>query len=122
MHFTHEIVGLGVLIASFAVNAQTSFIALPPAGSQANSVPQKTAAADAAFAELSASRSVFRLALADGSYGRLPASAGAFESQATRASAEATDAATAVVPEPSTYATLLAGLALLTLVMNRRRD
>jgi hypothetical protein len=27
-----------------------------------------------------------------------------------------------VVPEPSTYATLLAGLAVLTLVMNRRRD
>ena len=122
MHFTHKIVGLGVLIASFAAHAQASFIALTADGVHADSAPRKIVATDAAFAELSDSRSVLRLALADGSYGRLPAPAGALESQWARSSAEAADPATGVVPEPSTYATLLAGLGLLTLVMNRRRD
>jgi hypothetical protein len=122
MHFTHKIVGLGVLTASFAVNAQASFIALPANGVHADSAPRKIVASTAAFAELSDSRSVLKLALADGSYGRLPAPAGAFESPGPRSSAVAADPATGVVPEPSTYATLLAGLGLLTLVMNRRRD
>jgi hypothetical protein len=122
MHFTHKIVGLGVLAASFAAHAQASFIALPADGVHADSVPRKIVAADAAFAELIDGRSVLRLALADGSYGRLTAPAVAFESPGARSSAVAADPATAVVPEPSTYATLLAGLGLLTLVMNRRRD
>jgi hypothetical protein len=122
MHVIHTIVGLGVLTASFAVNAQASFITLPTDNAQAASVLQKTVAADPAFAELSDSRSVLKLVLADGRHGRLPAPASTFESPAPRSSAHATDPATGIVPEPSTYATLLAGLALLTLVMNRRRD
>jgi len=122
MHVIHKIAGLGVLTASFALNAQASFITLPTDGAQAASVLQKAGAADPAFAELSDSRSVLKLALADGRHGRQPASAGAFEGPVPRSSAQATDPATGVVPEPSTYATLLAGLALLTLVMNRRRD
>jgi hypothetical protein len=122
MHVIHSILGLGVLTASFAVNAQASFITLPTEGAPAAAVLQKTVAADPAFAELSDSRSVLKLVLADGRSGRLPVPASTFESQVPRSSAQATDSATGIVPEPSTYATLLAGLALLTLVMNRRRD
>ena len=120
MHFIHKIVGLGVLTASFAVDAQASFIALPADGAQVAPAMQKTGAAETAFAELSDSRSVLNLALADGRYGRQPTSASTRENQVPPI--QATRAPTGVVPEPSTYATLLAGLALLTLVMNRRRD
>jgi hypothetical protein len=120
MHFLHKIAGLGVLIASFAVNAQASFIALPTDGALAALATQKTPVAETAFAELSDKRSVLKLALADGRYGRVPLSASTIENQVPPV--QVNDPATGVVPEPSTYATLLAGLALLTLVMNRRRD
>jgi len=117
MHFIHKVIGLGVLTTSVAVNAQAAFIALPMDGAHAGLAMQKTGAAETAFAELSDNRSVFKLALADG---RPPTSANRFENQVP--SVQATDPTMGVVPEPSTYATLLAGLAVLTLVMNRRRD
>ena len=101
MYFTRKIVGLGMLIATCAIDAQASFITLPAADSPTSFSSQKLAAADAAFAELSA---------------------GGFDRLAPGAVAEAPGAATAIVPEPSTYALLLASLGLLTWVMNRRRD
>ena len=120
MHFIHKVIGLGVLITSFAVSAQASFIALPTDGAHAGLAMQKTNAAETAFAELSDKQSVPKLALADGRYGRVPLSVSTIDNQVPPA--KVNDPATGVVPEPSTYATLLAGLALLTLVMSRRRD
>lgn len=117
MHFMHKVVGLGVLTVSVALNAQAAFIALPTDGAHAGFAMQKTGVAETAFAELSDKRSVLKLALADG---RVPTSANRLENQVPPV--QATDPTTGVVPEPSTYATLLAGLALLTLVMHRRRD
>lgn len=120
MHFIHKVIGLGVLTASVAVNAQAAFIALPTDGAHAGLAMQKPGVAETAFAELSDNRSVLKLALADGRYGRVPLSASTIENQVPPV--QVNDPTTGVVPEPSTYATLLAGFALLTLVMNRRRD
>jgi len=121
MHIPHKIIGLGALIATFVISAQAAVVNLPVDGNEASFASRSAPATGAAFAELSGSSRALPLALADGSASGLLMPAGSFQRPPSTV-AEAADAPTAVVPEPSTYATLLAGLALLTLVMNRRRD